>query len=289
MALIDWVDRFAVWEGFHPDLQTLLIYGAGIALYAALVFTVYQNISRRDPLHSGKGKGWSARIIRSAETILTFPILSFGYFAVLSLSLFLMAKPATETAHILLLSMAAVLGVRVTAHLSELMSNDIAKLMPLSLLAVVLVDPGYLSPATTLQRVGEAVWMAPVLLQYFVLFILVEAVLRGVRRFAPSFSKVAKKVEHRRHLSKRAMLKDIEGEHHGGGLFHRSAFHEHGPRDRSGDFLAVDERTGGKPGSNQGVGPAIKHEMKAAHAPPAPHEHKPRAGPGGKGGKLGAW
>jgi hypothetical protein len=288
MSLIDWVDRFAFWEGIHPDLQTLLIYGIGIAVYTALVFAFYNNISRRDPLHSGRGKRVWARVLHGAETALTFPILSFGYFALLSLALFLMAKPTTETAQILLLSMAAVLGVRVTAHVSEPMSNDIAKLLPLSLLAVVLVDPGYLSLASTFARVGEAFGMTPVLAQYFVLFILVEAGLRAARAFLPGLRNLASKVEHRRKLSKKAMLRDVIDQHEHG-LFHRH-HHEHAARDRSRDFMTLDERTGGKPGTRQGVGPAIQHELKRAKAAPvASARPAPKAGPGGKGGQLGSW
>lgn len=292
MSLIDWVDRFAFWEGLHPDLQTLLIYGIGIAVYTALVFTFYSNISSRDPLHSGRGRGWWARALRGAEVALTFPIVSFGYFALLSLSLFLMSKPQTETSQILLLSMAAVLGVRVTAHLSETMSNDIAKLLPLSLLAVVLVDPGYLSLASTFTRIGEAVMMAPVLAQYFVLFIIVEAVLRGLRRIAPGVHHVARKVEHRRTLSKSAMLRDVasEHEHH---LLPRRQHHAHGARDRSHDFITLDEQSAGRPGRRQGAGPALSQEAKKAHAAPARavHAHRaaPKAGPGGSGGQLGTW
>ena len=73
MAFGEWVDRFAVWEGFHPDLQTLLTYGAGIAIYTALVFTFYQNISRRDPLHCKARKGWWGKALHAGETVLTFP------------------------------------------------------------------------------------------------------------------------------------------------------------------------------------------------------------------------
>lgn len=288
MSLMDWVDRFAVWEGFHPDLQTLVIYGVGIAAYTALVFAFYQNISRRDPVPRVRAKGWWGRTVHGAEVALTFPILSFGYFALLSLSLFLMAKPTTATAQILLLSMAAVLGVRVTAHVSLPMSNDLAKLLPLSLLAVVLVDPGYLSFASTFARIGEAAMMAPVLAQYFVLFILAEALLRGIRALVPGLSKLAKTIEHRRTLSKRAMLRDVESEH--GHHLLRRAHHEHAARDRSHDFMTLDESTGGKPGTRQGVGPAIRHEMKAKAATPAHAPRSaPKAGPGGSGGKLGSW
>ncbi|HUR69380.1 MAG TPA: hypothetical protein VM370_09055 [Candidatus Thermoplasmatota archaeon] len=284
MVLSDWVDRFAVWEGFHPDLQTLLIYGIGIAVYTALVFTFYQAISRRDPLHTASGKGWWGRALHAGETILTFPILSFCYFAVLAASLFVMAKPERATSDILLLSMAAVMGVRVTAHVSEGMSNDLAKLLPLGLLGVVLVDPGHLTLTGTLGRLEEAALMMPVLVQYFALFILSEAAMRGLRALFPGINRLAHKMEHKRHLSKRAMLRDVEHEHGGAPLFSRTRFHEHGPRDRSHDFLALDEGSGGKPGSRQGVGPALPQEGRhaSAHGKPA----APKAGPGGSGGRL---
>lgn len=298
MALSDWIDRFAVWEGFHPDLETLLIYGAGIALYTALVFAFYQNISRRDPLHSRERRGWWGRAMRGAETILTFPVLSFGYFAVLSLAIFVLAKPDRSTADILLLSMACVMGIRFTAHWHEPTANDVAKLLPLGTLAVVVVDPGQLNNVftTAFGRVGETVMMAPVLAQYFALFIVVEAVLRGVRAIFPGLSKLGQRIERRRHLSKRAMLKDIDREHDHGFHLKRHAYHEHGPRDRSRDFLSLDEGSSGKPGTGQGVGPAIRHELKKhkadGHGQAHGHAHvahAPKAGPGGKGGKLTTW
>lgn len=290
MVLGDWIDRFAVWEGFHPDLQTLLIYGIGIAVYTVIVFAFYQPLSAREPYHTKAKPGWRGRVIHVLEDVFVFPLMSFAYFAVLALSLFFLSKSQT-TAQILLLSMGVVVGVRVTAHIHAFASVDLAKLLPWSLFAIILVDPGYLSFSATLARVGEAARMAPVLVQYFVLFILIEATLRGLRGLAPSVSKLAQRVEHRRHLSKKAMMRDIEGEHEGHHLFRRSGdFHEHGPRDRSHDFLALDEHSGGKPGTRQGVGPAIQREMKKSAPTPA-HAHRPtpRAGPGGKGGKLGSW
>lgn len=283
MPLTDWVDRFAVWNGVHPDLQTLLIYGVGIALYTALVFTFYQLISQRDPAHSRERGGWWGKTVRVAETALTFPVISFGYFAVLSLALMVMSKETTPTSFIVLLSMAAVLGVRVTAHVSEPMANDLAKLLPLSLLAVVLVDPGYLKLGTMVGRVGETIGMVPVLLQYFVLFILSEAVLRAARGAIPGVSRLWTRVERRRTLSKKAMLREVEHEHGA----HRGAFHEHGPRaEKATSYVALDENAGGKPGSRQGVGPALKAERAAAGHAPRQRSAAPRAGPGGAGGSY---
>ena len=82
--------------------------------------------------------------------------------------------------------MAGVLGVRVTAHIAEGMSDDIAELLPLSLLAVVVVDPGYVSLAGASPASATRSSMLPVLAQYFALFILVEAGLRGARGFSPA-------------------------------------------------------------------------------------------------------
>lgn len=286
MAFEDWVDRFAVWKGFHPDLQTLLIYGIGITVYTALVFAFYVNISRRDPLHGKTLEGWWGKAKHAGETILTFPVLAFGYFTLLSLALFLMAKPERATGDILLLSMACVMGVRFCAHLAQSMAVDLAKLLPLSLLAVVIVDPGYLSITGVFTRLGQGAELLPVLVQYFALFILTEAGLRGVRALFPGAGKLAQKVDHHRRLSKKAMLRDVAHEHEGSGLFKRHHHHDHAPRDAttSKGFLTLDENMSGKPGARQGLGPAIKHEMKQARPEGHVQAPTPKAGPGGKGG-----
>lgn len=297
MAWMEWVDRFAVWEGIHPDVQTLLTYAIGIAIYTVIAFAFYQPLANRTPYHTKRKPGWRGRVVHALEDIFIFPLMSMAYFGVLSLTLFFLAKSQT-TAQILLLAMAVAVAVRVTAHVHPLASVDLAKLLPWALFGFLLVDPGALSLQTTFARIGEAALMLPVLVQYFVLFILVEGVLRAVGAIAPTTRRLAERMGHKRHLSKRAMLRDIEGEHdHGIHIIpRRSDHHEHAPRDRSRDFLSLDERIGGKPGSAQGVGPAIQHELKKAkssgHAKTsAHHAHKPRpsAGPGGKGGTLAPW
>ena len=144
-------------RGTNASFQTLAIYGVGIAIYTALVFAFYQTLSRRKPLHFKLSDrvGWRGRLGRTAERVVAFPVASFLYFAVLAVALFVMAK-SQSVEQILLLSMATIVGVRVTVHLSEAMSNDLAKLVPLSLIAVVLVDPGYLTFSAAWGRFVDA-------------------------------------------------------------------------------------------------------------------------------------
>lgn len=156
--------------------------GIGIAIYTALVFAFYQNLSRRKPFHLpfSDRPGWTGRTSRFTERALVFPVTSFLYFAVLAVSLFFLAKTQSTSA-ILLISMGVVVGVRVTVYLSEAMSNDLAKLVPLSLLAVVLVDPGYNKFPVFWNRIVEATHLGPLLLRYFLLFIALEIVFGSAR------------------------------------------------------------------------------------------------------------
>lgn len=177
-----YADRLAVWRGYEQELQTLAIYGVGIALYTALVFTFYQNLSKRRPFHFALSDrpGWTGRWSRFGERALVFPITSFLYFAFLALALFVLAK-TQSTQGILLVAMAVVVGVRVTVYLSEMMSNDLAKLVPLSLMGVLLVDPGYLTLELAWSRLVEATQLWPLLGRYFLLFIALEAVSGAAR------------------------------------------------------------------------------------------------------------
>jgi hypothetical protein len=181
-GMAPYVERLAVWRGYEQELQTLAIYGFGIAVYTALVFAFYQTVSRRKPVsfRASERKDWSGRWTRTVERAIVFPITGFLYFAVIALALFVMTK--NQTVHgILLLAMAAIVAVRVTVYMSEAMSNDLAKLIPLSLIAVVLVEPGYLTFSVAWARIVEATTLWPLLARYFLLFIALEAVMSSAR------------------------------------------------------------------------------------------------------------
>lgn len=170
----------APWRGYERELQTLLIHAVGIALYTALVFTFYRNISKRDAFRFTRKSGWRGRLLTLLQLGFVFPLMSFLYFAVLGGSLFVLAK-SQETYQILLLAMSVVVGVRVTALVSENASADLAKLLPLALLGVLIVDPSYASFETTWGRVQEMPLLFPVLWRFFLVFVALEGALRLAR------------------------------------------------------------------------------------------------------------
>lgn len=170
----------AFWEGYEAVLFTLLTYAIGLALYAMLVGLFYITLSQRDLIASkGDGKRPGA-----FGFLLIFPLVSFGLFLVLSVALFFLAKQvqgvpeAQRVQDLLTLSMALVMGVRVTAYVSDQAAVDLAKLVPLGLLGVLLVDPGFLTIEAPLARLAMLPSLVDLIGRMLIVLILLEFGLR---------------------------------------------------------------------------------------------------------------
>lgn len=172
----------AFWEGFENELLTLAIYGVGIALYAVLVGLFYLTLSRRNLVDSEKVK----RAPGFLGFIVVFPLVGFGLFLVLSMALFFLAKAqqglseVQRVRDIMLLAMAVVAGVRVTAYVSERAAEDLAKVLPLGLLGVLIIDPGFLKIEVSIGRIGIMFSLLDTVLRYLLVLVVLEVALRGV-------------------------------------------------------------------------------------------------------------
>lgn len=179
-TIAPYAERLAVWRGYEAELTTLTILSVGIALYTLLVFGFFcEVLSRRQPFHSSWGKGtWWGKSLAALESVFVFPVTTFAFFGVLAASLFFLAKPATTTYQILLFSIAIVTAVRLTAAVREGAASDLAKLLPLSLLGVIIIDPSYSTWDAVWARYRELPSLAPVLGRFFLLFLVLESGLR---------------------------------------------------------------------------------------------------------------
>ena len=168
----------------------ILLMAIGIMIYVCFVWYVYQHLSRRDiiKLNLDKyrfAKHWR-RMLMIKETflfllqyIVLFPVYVFLLFAVLTLSLiFLSPNPQVQT--IFLSSAMLVCVIRLLAYIKEDISREVAKLLPLVLLANVLIDPTFLSQETFLGNLPEAYEAAYSLGVYLVFIVLLEWPLRFV-------------------------------------------------------------------------------------------------------------
>ncbi len=146
---------------FHFSMQEALrlivplaIFVAGMVIYSIFIFKFYRFLARKDifsiNLHKydrdghAKRKKFFALLLHLFKYLILFPVFTFIWFIVLSLLLaFLTKAPTVE--NILLLSMAVVGAVRITAYYNEDLSKDLAKMLPFALLAMLLIDISYFS------------------------------------------------------------------------------------------------------------------------------------------------
>lgn len=182
-----WLARLEFWRGYEGELTTLGLYGVGIGIYGILVFTLLNTVSKRQPFASRKprpGAWWAT--LRGLRWLFLFPLFAFAYFLMIAVSLFFLAKAGeTETVQesvqrILLISVSVVAGIRISAWFSEPAAREIAKLVPLALLGVLIVEPGYSSVNIIWERFRELPVQFPLLGRYLLALFLVELAAKPV-------------------------------------------------------------------------------------------------------------
>lgn len=118
------------------------------------------------------------------EYMILFPLFTFFWFVMLtSFLVFLSKEPSI--ANIMLVSMALVCAIRVTAYYNEDLSRDLAKMFPFALLGVFLIDINSFSFMESIEVMKQTTTMLDVGLYYFGFVIAMELTLRilhGIRQ-----------------------------------------------------------------------------------------------------------
>jgi len=178
----------AAWLDLLPNLL-------GIVVYLVFIFEFYRFVARRDVFelklrqysHGPISRGIAAiqnflRVVFYVlEYLLFYPVLIITwYLAFVALLTFLARDLPIDS--LLLIAMAVVSGIRVTAYYSEDLSRDLAKMLPLALLGVVVLEG---ATAISFERSLELVLQIPThwrrILTYLLFLIPLEFVLRVAR------------------------------------------------------------------------------------------------------------
>lgn len=169
-------------DNFGAQLEGLAVLAGGILVYTLIVTMFYQIISHRVMFAREKAPG----VYRSGFTgwlfyITTFPLVSFGFFAMLSLALIFLSDASQDALPIFTLAMAILAAVRIAAYFNEAASHDLAKLLPLGLLGVFLVRFETTSLKTAFEQLLTVADHWQVLAVFFLLIVALEYTLRFVR------------------------------------------------------------------------------------------------------------
>ena len=173
--------RMSLWDEYGTELATLVVYGAGIAFFTLAVAILYVPMGTRMMFAKRFGAHHVASTGRRFLYVLLFPLVSFLFFLVIASSMLFMSTVADariDEPEIMTIAMAVVLAIRIAAYFSETAASDLAKVMPLSMLAVVLVTNGFGDLRESLGRLGAFGEHATLLGLFFVIVVLTEFLLR---------------------------------------------------------------------------------------------------------------
>lgn len=176
------------------ELKPLFFFVIGVVIYSIFIFKFYRFVARKDifELDLHKYNDSKHPVIKKVfhgffyvvKYILLFPIFSFFWFSVLTILLSFLSKNGSVE-NILLVSIAVVSSVRITAYYDEDLSRDLAKMLPFALLGVFLVDISFFSASSSFQLIQSIPSKFMLLSYYFLFAIVVEFVARllyGVSR-----------------------------------------------------------------------------------------------------------
>ncbi len=168
-------------------LRPVVVYILGMTVYAVFVFIFYRFVATRDMFQIDLSKYEESRyrwvrallqiVMYVIKYLIVFPVFAFFWFAVLTLILTFLSKEQSFT-EILVMALATVSAIRVTSYYNEALSTDLAKILPLAILSLFVVNTSFFSVSDSLDTLLEAENYTDNILYYLAFLILLEFTLR---------------------------------------------------------------------------------------------------------------
>lgn len=173
----------------YSALRPLALFAAGVAVYGILVFHFYRFLARKDILKLDLSKHNQSRrpllrkiisvIFYILESLMLFPILIFFWFLVMAGLLFLMNSDRSIES-ILLAAMGVVAAIRVSSYYNATLATDVAKILPLALLGIMLIDSSLIGLSESTEGIREAAVQWETMIYYLIGVVVLEFALRMV-------------------------------------------------------------------------------------------------------------
>ena len=158
-----------------------------ISIYSIFVWKFYRFLAKRDLLELNLNqynnsdhpflKKFFEVLLFIAEYIIILPVVVFFWFFVISIILLLLAKEHSIS-NILLISATMVGAVRISAYYNEDLSKDLAKLFPLTILAVAFLTPNFFDLNDTISKISEIPNLFTNTIFYLISIVILEFILR---------------------------------------------------------------------------------------------------------------
>lgn len=146
-----------------------------IAIYSVAIYHFYRYIARRDVFKKSERK--HSKAIGFLKYFLLFPFVAILFFMGFSF-IFIFLTDTYTILEVLYVTFAIIAAIRITAYYTEDLSKDVAKMLPFAILGIFLVDSSYFSMETVTARINEIPGNINAIIQFIILIIIVEWILR---------------------------------------------------------------------------------------------------------------
>ncbi len=152
-------------------------------LVAFAIWYMYTSISKRDlfkltpPGDIKKEPTFMDRLLYMMKYIFFFPILTFLWF-VLFVACLKILTAKENLSEIMLLGIVIISAVRIAAYASSKMAEDVAKLLPLTLLAGIILNPSFITLDASIGDLYVFADKLPAFGKYLLFIIALELALR---------------------------------------------------------------------------------------------------------------
>lgn len=168
-------------------LEPVAIYILGMSLYALFIFNFYKFVSSKDVFSLDvsryeQSKYHAARVflhvvLYAGKYLFIFPVVAFFWFGAFTILLSFLA-PNRDFSDILLVAMAVVATIRVSAYITEELSRDLAKILPFAVLGIFIINVSFFKSSESLEVLKQADDNREAILYYLGFSIALEFALR---------------------------------------------------------------------------------------------------------------
>jgi len=169
----------------------LLIYTALVFVYALFVWKFYRFMAEKDILKLNLTKynrvtlptlrRIMATFLFFVEYVIILPFVVFFWYTVLATLLLLLSREQTMQ-QIFFISAIFISAVRISAYVNENLAREIAKILPLTALAVFALNPSFFM-VPLIEKVKDAVVLLPNIKTYIIFIFGVEIFFRFLSLF----------------------------------------------------------------------------------------------------------
>jgi hypothetical protein len=158
-----------------------------LTIYSIFVWFFYRLLARRDVIglnlrkynkdRNGAIKKFFAVLFYIIEFIVIGPVVIFFWFAILSIFFIVLAKEL-EVGTVMLICAALISAIRVTSYFNENLSKDLAKMVPFTMIAVVLTTPDFWNISEMISRITQIPAFFNEAIYYLFFILVLESFLR---------------------------------------------------------------------------------------------------------------